>query len=232
MENNQNLSVKSWAEEDRPREKLMLRGRQALTDAELLAIIIGSGNNKETAVQLSQRILLSVAGNLQSLGRLTVENLREFRGVGEAKAISIIAAMELARRRAAYQGEQRTAIRSSNDAYEYMISHFLDLPHEEFWCLFMNRRNEVISKFQLSKGSINGTVADIRIVFKKAVELLSSSVFLFHNHPSGSLNPSEADKQLTHKFIEAGALLDVVVLDHLIMTDNGYFSFADHGIMR
>jgi DNA repair protein RadC len=231
MEDNPNLSIKCWAEEDRPREKLMLRGRKSLTDAELIAILIGSGNSNETAVQLSQKILLSVDGSLQALGKLTVENLMQFKGIGEAKAITIIAALELARRRTSDNSNAKPIIRSSTQAYQYIISDMLDLQHEEFWCIYLNRRNEVITKFQLSKGSVQGTVADVRIVFKKAVELLASSVFIFHNHPSGALYASEEDKKLTSKFIQAGALLDIMVIDHLIITDAGFYSFADHGMM-
>jgi len=226
------LSIKDWAEEDRPREKLLLRGRQSLTDAELIAILIGSGNNKETAVQLSQRILKSVEGNLDALGKITIETLiKNFKGIGEAKAISIIAALELGRRRTTSNTEIKPIIKSSKMAYDFIIGDMLDLQHEEFWCVFLNRRNEVIKKFHLSKGSISGTVADTRIAFKAAIESLASSIFLFHNHPSGSLQPSDADIKLTKKFIEAGNFLDIAIIDHIIVTDKAYYSFADNGMM-
>lgn len=231
MENQPNLSIKSWAEEDRPREKLLLRGRQSLTDAELIAILLGSGNSRETAVQLAQRLLLSIDSKLSVLSKMSVENLKQFKGVGDAKAITIVAAMELGRRRMRESSADPILIRRSEDAYNYIRADMLDLQHEEFWCVFLNRRNEVISKFQLSKGSISGTVADVRIVFKRAVELLASALFIMHNHPSGSLAPSEADKSLTRKFIHAGEVLDIAVIDHLIVTDHGYYSFADHGMM-
>ena len=231
MEDAEKLTIKEWAEEDRPREKLVLRGRQALTDAELIAILIGSGNSKESAVQLSQRILLSVNGNLDALGKLTIDNLTQFKGIGEAKAISIIAALEIGRRRLSSVVVEKPKIQSSKNAYDFIIGDMLDLQHEEFWCVFLNRRNEVIKKFQLSKGSISGTLADVRLVFKSAIECLSSSMFLFHNHPSGNLQASEADKQLTKRFVEAGKLLEIQVIDHIIVTDKSYFSFADNGLL-
>ena len=231
MEQNTKLSIKEWAEEDRPREKLILRGRQSLTDAELIAILIGSGNNEETAVQLSQKILRSVDNNLEALGKLTIENLTTFKGIGEAKAISIIAALEIGRRRINTATEQKPIIRTSKLAYEYILGNMLDLEHEEFWCVFMNRRNEVIKKYQVSKGSISGTIADVRIVFKVAMECLASSIFLFHNHPSGSLVASDADISLTRKFIEAAKILDLNIADHIIVTNKGYYSFADNCMM-
>jgi DNA repair protein RadC len=232
MEDFEKLSIKQWAEEDRPREKLLLRGRNSLTDAELIAILIGSGNSKESAVQLSQRILLSVNGNLDSLGKLNIDNLTQFKGIGQAKAISIIAALEIGRRRLSTTAIEKPRIQSSKMAYEFIIGDMMDLQHEEFWCIFLNRRNEVIKKFQLSKGGISGTLADIRLVFKAAIECLASSMFLFHNHPSGNLQPSEPDKKLTSKFIEVGKLLDIQVIDHIIVTDKAYFSFADNGLVN
>lgn len=232
MEEIEKLTIKNWAEQDRPREKLLTKGRHSLTDAELIAILIGSGNSKETAVELSQRILKSVDGNIDALGKLTIEHLiKNFKGIGEAKAISIIAALELGRRRTTTHIEQKPIIKSSKMAYDFIIGDMLDLQHEEFWCVFLNRRNEVIKKFHLSKGSVSGTVADTRIAFKAAIESLASSIFLFHNHPSGALQPSEADIRLTKKFIEAGHFLDITIIDHIIVTDKAYFSFADNGLM-
>lgn len=227
----ENFNIKSWAEEDRPREKLILKGRNALSDAELIAILIGSGSRKETAVQLSKKILSSINNDLNKLGKLTISDLTKFNGIGEAKAISIIAALELGRRRKDAESEKKEIIKSSNDAYTIMLNVLSDLPHEEFWVVYLNRKNEVLKKENISKGGINGTVADVKIIFKHAIEQLASSIVLFHNHPSGSLTPSNEDIKLTKKIKETGVLMDTAVIDHIIIGEKKYYSFADEGIL-
>ncbi|GAB3506539.1 DNA repair protein RadC [Spirosoma knui] len=224
-------TIQSWAEEDRPREKLMLKGKAALSEAELIAILINSGTIDLTAVDVAKIILKSVGNNLNELARLSIKDLSKFRGIGEAKAISIVAALELGRRRKEQDRPQRAKITCSRDAYNEMIPHLLDKPHEEFWILLMNRANEVLRPVQISAGGVSGTVADPKIIFKQAIEHLASSMILLHNHPSGNLTPSQADKDLTRKLKDAGRLLDIPVLDHLIFTDKAYLSFADEGIL-
>jgi len=225
------ITIKAWAEEDRPREKLLLQGRRALSDAELIAILIGSGSRNETAVELSKRILHSLGNDLDKLGRLSVKDLSKFKGIGEAKAISIIAALELGRRRRESEKEEVLKVSSSKDTFELMRPHFEDLDHEEFWVILMSRSNRVIGKHFISKGGLAGTIADPKIIFKTALENQASSIILTHNHPSGNLKPSQADIGLTHKLCTAGNMLDITVLDHVIMTNSGYFSFADEGLM-
>lgn len=224
-------TIQSWAEEDRPREKLMLKGKAALSEAELIAILINSGTVDLTAVDVAKIILKSVNNNLNDLARLSIKDLSKFRGIGEAKAISIVAALELGRRRKEQDRPQRARVTCSRDAYNEMIPHLIDKPHEEFWILLMNRANEILRPVQISSGGISGTVADPKIIFKQAIEYLASSIILFHNHPSGNLMPSQADKDLTRKLKDAGRILDIPVLDHLIFTDKAYFSFADEGIL-
>jgi DNA repair protein RadC len=226
-----NLNIKSWAEADRPREKLSLKGRNSLSDAELIAILIGSGNKNETAVQLSKRILASINNDLNELGKLSIAELIKFKGVGEAKAISIIAAMEIGRRRKEATVDEKPKIQSSHHAFDVIKDVLSDLQHEEFWVVYLNRRNQVIDKSIISKGGIAGTVADTKIIFKKAIELLASSIILYHNHPSGNLKPSSADIQITKKLKETGNIMDVNVVDHLIIGEKDYFSFADNGIL-
>lgn len=226
-----NFNIKSWAEEDRPREKLILKGRNNLSDAELIAILIGSGNKKETAVQLSKKILSSINNDLNKLGKLTINDLMQFTGIGQAKAISIVAALELGRRRKDSQVEKRTIIRSSKDVFEVTEAIFSDLPHEEFWVIYLNRKNEILKKQNISKGGIDGTIADNKIIFKYAIELLASALILCHNHPSGNLTPSNADIKLTEKLKETGMIMDIPVLDHLIIGEKSYFSFADEGML-
>jgi len=225
------LNIKSWAEEDRPREKLILKGRNSLSDAELIAILIGSGNKKETAVELSKRILSTINNDLNYLGKLSLNDLIKFSGIGEAKAISIIAALELGRRRKESDSENKSIISSSGDAYNQILGVLSDLSHEEFWVIYLNRKNEVIKKENISKGGISGTVADAKIIFKHAIELLASGIILCHNHPSGSLKPSKADLNLTEKLKEIGTLMETPVLDHLIVGEKKYFSFADEGLI-
>ena len=226
----QNFSIKNWAEDDKPREKLMLKGKSALSDAELVAILIGSGSRNESAVSLSKRILASVDHNLNALGKLSLKQLMEFKGIGEAKAISIAAALELGRRRRAEEIVQFQKITSSKAVFDIMQPIIGELPHEEFWVLYLNNSNKVIHKSQLSKGGITGTVVDVRLIFKTALEHNATSVILSHNHPSGKLQASDADTAITKKLKLAGEQLDVKVLDHIIITENGYLSFQDEGI--
>jgi DNA repair protein RadC len=209
----------------------MLKGKTALSDAELIAILIGSGNRNESAVDLSKRILASVDANLNALGKLTLQQLMNFKGIGEAKAISILAAMELGRRRRAEEAVELKKITSSKATFELMQPIIGELPHEEFWVLYLNNSNKVLSKSQQGKGGITGTLVDVRLVFKTAFELGATALILCHNHPSGNLKPSEADKKLTQKLKIAGENLDIQVLDHIIITENGYFSFADEDIL-
>jgi len=225
-----NFPITNWSEDDKPREKLMLKGKSALSDAELIAILIGSGSRNESAVDLSKRILASVAHNLNSLGKLSMAQLMEFKGIGEAKAISIIAAMELGRRRRGEEAVELTKVTSSKTVFEIMQPIIGELPHEEFWILYLNNSNKVIFKAQISVGGITGTIVDVRLVFKMALEKGATALILCHNHPSGTLIPSDADKQITKKLKLAGESLDVKVLDHLIVTETKYFSFVDEGI--
>lgn len=227
----ENLPITAWAEDDRPREKLMSKGRHVLSDAELVAILIASGNTEETAVELSKRILNSVDNNLNELGKLTINDLTKFRGIGEAKAISIIAALELGRRRKETESTKREKITTSTGVYELFRPLLLDLPHEEFWVILLNRSSSIIKKEMISRGGVSGTVVDSKIIFKSAVENLASSVILCHNHPSGNTKPSEQDIQITKKLKEAGKLLEIPVLDHVIISETGYYSFADEGMM-
>ncbi len=222
--------IKQWAEDDKPREKLMLKGKQVLSDAELLAILIGSGSRNESAVDLSKRIIASVS-NLKALGRLTLQQLMKFKGIGEAKAITILAAMELGRRRGSEEEVELKKITSSKSAFDIMHPIIGELIHEEFWILYLNNSNKVIYKSQLSKGGITGTVVDSRIVFKIAFEQNAVNIILCHNHPSGILQASEADIHVTKKIKEAGKILEINVLDHLIITNSSYLSFADEGIL-
>ena len=226
-----NFPITNWAEDDKPREKLMLKGKVALSDGELIAILIGSGSRNESAVELSKRILASVDNNLNALGKLSIQQLMTFKGIGEAKAISIIAAMELGRRRRTEEAVELKKITSSRSIFELMQPIIGELSHEEFWIIYLNNSNKVISKSQLSKGGITGTVVDTRLVFKSAIENGAVAVILVHNHPSGTLVASEADKQITRKIKLAGESLDIKVLDHLIVTETNYFSFADEVIL-
>lgn len=227
--NSNHFAIKDWSEDDKPREKLMLKGKQALSDAELLAILIGSGSRNESAVALSRRILASL-DSLNSLGKMSINYLMNFKGIGQAKAITIIAALELGRRRRAEEKVELTKITSSKVAFEIMQPIIGELAHEEFWVLFLNNSNNVISKTQLSKGGITGTIVDMRLIFKLAFENRATGLILCHNHPSGSTMPSKADKDITQKIKLAGESLDVKVLDHIIITETKYYSFVDEGI--
>ncbi len=224
------LSIKEWAEDDRPREKVLQKGVSALSNAELLAILISSGNNEESAIQLSQRILNSVNNNLYGLGRLSLKDLvTNFKGIGVAKGVTILAALELGKRRAATDPLVRDVVRSSKDVYDALYPILSDLPHEELWALFLNRSNRVIDKQKLSQGGISETTFDMKILLKFAVNALASGIVLCHNHPSGNLRPSQADDQLTRRVSQAVKLLDIQLFDHLIIAENRYYSYSDEG---
>jgi DNA repair protein RadC len=225
------LNIKDWAEEDRPREKLLKNGSRALTDAELIAILIGSGNTEETAVELAKRILSTSGNNLNELGRKSIEYLQTFKGIGEAKAITIVAALELGKRRKEADVFNKKSIKVSNDAFEYFLPMLDSLNHEEFWVLLLDRGNKIQDSFRISQGGISGTVIDVRTILKPALEKQSSNIILCHNHPSGTLQPSQADRQITAKIKDAAKLMDISVLDHIIIGQNKYFSFADEGIL-
>ena len=231
LEKTTSFSIKNWSQDDQPREKLLYKGKAALSDAELVAILIGSGNKTESAVELSKRILASVDNNLSELGKLSIKQLMEFKGIGEAKAITIAAALELGRRRRGEEALEKKKITSSKSVFELMQPIIGELQHEEFWIIYLNNSNKVILKNQLSKGGITGTLVDVRLVLKNALEVGATGLILAHNHPSGTLKPSEADKQITNKLKIASESLDIKVLDHLIITENAYFSFADNGIL-
>lgn len=222
-------AIPAWAEEDRPREKMLLKGKHALSDAELLAILIGSGTIGESAVTLAQRILGSVENNLHELGKRTLKDLQRFKGVGEAKAISIAAALELGRRRQLSDLRERPRITGSRDAFNVIAPMLTDLHHEEFWLLLLNKANEVFARERLSTGGMSGTVVDVKLAFKAALDSRAAAVIAIHNHPSGNLQPSQADVELTRKLRQAGILLDLPLLDHLIVSERGYYSFADEG---
>ena len=231
QEKSTSFSIKNWSQADQPREKLLYKGKAALSDAELVAILIGSGNRNESAVDLCKRILASVDNNLSDLGKLSIKQLMEFKGIGEAKAISIAAALELGRRRRGEEALEKKKITSSKSVFELMQPLIGELQHEEFWIIYVNNSNKVIQKNQLSKGGITGTLVDVRLVLKNALEVGATGLILAHNHPSGTLKPSEADKQITNKLKVAAESLDIKVLDHLIITEKAYYSFADEGIL-
>jgi DNA repair protein RadC len=226
MENR--ISIKQWAEDDRPREKMLLKGKQSLSNAELLAILIGSGNRKQSAVELAQSILNFTDNKLSRLGKLSINDLKKFNGIGTAKAVTIAAALELGRRRKEENTEEKTAITSSRQAYEAVQPFLSDLPHEEFYVVYLNHKNEIITVKNISKGGISATVVDVRLILKNAVELLATRMILAHNHPSGNPVPSNNDYQITRKIKEASGLIDIQLLDHIIVGENTYYSFADH----
>ncbi|WP_029904742.1 DNA repair protein RadC [Prevotella sp. 10(H)] len=232
MENKIKLNIKDWAEEDRPREKMLLKGVGALSDAELLGILIGSGNKNETAVELAQRILHSVSNNLNILGKQEIKDLvRNFNGIGEAKAITIAAAMELGKRRKLSEVMVQPQITSSESVYQIFHPILADLKHEEVWVLLLNRANKVLKKIQVSKGGVTGTVVDIRMIMKEAIDSLASAMILCHNHPSGNSNPSGDDDNITRRLKDAGMIMDILLLDHIIVCDHSYYSYMDNGKM-
>lgn len=243
--------ITTWAEDDRPREKLLLKGKSVLSDAELLAILIGSGNRSESAVDLCRRILESSQNSLPELARQSVSDLQKFKGIGEAKAIAIVAALELGQRRRMAEVVRQSRITCSKDVFELMQPRIGELTHEEFWVILLNNANNVrevianqslnnLERFinykmnsteNISKGGVTGTVVDLRILFKLALEKNATAVILVHNHPSGKLQPSEADISITKKIKEAGKIMDISILDHFIITEYDYYSFADNGLL-
>lgn len=225
------MSIKFLAEDDRPREKFLLKGKNSLSDAELLAMIMGSGSREESAVELARRILKSVDNNWHNLSKLQVSDLMKFKGVGEAKAISIATALEIGRRRAAQEVPEKMQICGSNDCYKVLSPLLADLQTEEFWAIFLNQSNKVITTQKLTSGGISQSVVDVRILFKNALDLFATAIVVAHNHPSGSLKPSAEDQKITKQIFEAGKLLNINLLDHLIITQNSYFSFADENLL-
>lgn len=224
------MKIKEWAEEDRPREKMLLKGIASLSDAELLAILIGSGNSDETAVQLSQRILCSVDNNLNALGKLSVKELKaKFKGIGEVKAIIINAALELGKRRGSCEPLQRPVIRTSNDAYRLFHPLLCDLPHEELWIALTNRSSRIIEKVKISQGGTSETSADLRLILKAAINALAAGIIICHNHPSGNCSPSQQDDLLTQRLQSSARLIEISVLDHIVLGDGNYYSYADAG---
>ena len=219
------------AVEDRPREKLLEKGKESLTNSELLAILIGSGTKNVSAIQVAQNVLALSNNNLKSLGRLNIAELVKIPGIGNTKAITIIAAIELGRRRQLCDAQKLNQIKSSQDAYQYLHPILGDLNHEEFWALYLNRNNRIVASERISKGGVTGTVADVKIIFKRGLELLSSSIIVAHNHPSGNLKPSQADINVTKKIEKSSAFLEIKLLDHLIITEAGYYSFSDEGLI-
>ncbi|MDR1745777.1 MAG: DNA repair protein RadC [Tannerella sp.] len=230
MEQAGKLRIKDWAVEDRPREKMLLKGVSSLSDAELLAILIRSGNKDETAIELAQQILAAIANNLNELGKYSVKDLMEYNGIGEAKAITILAALELGRRRGAAEPLQRAEVKCSRDAYQLFSPLLCDLSHEELWAAFLNRRNKVMSKTQISRGGMSETTADVKMIIKPAIEARTcSSIVVGHNHPSGTCHPSQQDDHLTLRLKEAATLMGITLLDHIIICENTYYSYADEG---
>jgi len=225
------LSIKQWAVEDRPREKMLKHGFAALSNAELMAILIGSGNRQESAVELSRRILADFKNDLDQMGKASVDKLKTYKGMGEAKTINVLAALELGKRRQLTESDIRPKVNTSEDAFSIMAIDLVELQHEEFWVLYLDRANNLIGKARVSQGGISGTVIDVRIIMKQAIEKLASSIVLLHNHPSGNLNPSQADIDITKKAADAAKLLDMNVIDHLIIADRKFMSFADEGML-
>ncbi|MDM1555343.1 DNA repair protein RadC [Chryseobacterium indologenes] len=225
------MALKFLAEDDRPREKFLQKGKNSLSDSELLAIIMGSGNREESVLELARKILASVNNNWHQLSLLSVKDLMKFKGIGEAKAISIIAALEIGKRRAVQEIPERSVIGNSHDAYSILKNQLSDLRTEEFWAIFLNNSNKVIYTSQLTQGGISQSIVDVRVLFKTALEHFSTGVIIAHNHPSGSLKPSREDLTITQKIKEAGTVLSIQLLDHIIITQNSYFSFSDAGLL-
>ncbi len=226
-----NIPIRLWAEDDRPREKLQMKGKRALSNAELIAILIGTGTKEHTAVELSKRILKAAGGKLKELSRLSVADLMKNKGIGEAKAVSLIAALELANRSGSEQGLARKKVSSSRDVYAFFKPLLQDSSYEEFWIMLLNRGNKIINSICISQGGLSGTVADPKKIFKTGLEQYAASLILCHNHPSGNIKPSESDIRLTQKLKKAGSFLDLPVIDHIILGDDSYFSFADEGLL-
>lgn len=226
-----NLTIKAWAEDDRPREKMLLKGKLALTDAELIAILIGSGTRSKSAVQLAQEILHSCKNNLQEFGKWTVNDLQQFNGIGQAKAVTLLAAIELGRRRKATEGIAKKKITSAQQVFEHLSPYFMDLQHEEFYIILLSRANTILGTKRISVGGMTGTIADGKIIFKEALAINACGIILAHNHPSGQLTASEQDKKLTSELIKFGKMIDLQIIDHLIFANNQFFSFAENGLM-
>lgn len=225
------MSIKFLAEDDRPREKFLLKGKNALSDAELLAIIMGSGNREDSAVELGRKILHSVSNNWHNLSLMQISDLMKFKGIGEAKAISIATALEIGRRRASQEVPEKVQVSSSRESYKVLLPFLSDLHTEEFWAIYLNQNNRVLGKSKLSSGGINQSVVDVRILFKTALEHFSTGIIIAHNHPSGNLKPSSEDLKITKQITEAGKILNIQLLDHLIIAQNSYLSFADEGLL-
>jgi len=225
------MSIKSLAEDDRPREKFLLKGKASVSDSELLAIIMGSGNREESAVELARRILNSVENNWHRLSQLSIKDLMKFKGIGEAKAISIATALEIGNRKSQQEVLERQQISSSKDVFEVLQPHLSDLSTEEFWAIFLNHQNKILYKTCLFRGGIANSVADVRVIFKTALEHFSTRIIVAHNHPAGSLKPSQEDISITNKINEAGNLLDIELLDHIIIAQNKFYSFKEEGIL-
>ncbi|WP_209330504.1 RadC family protein [Lunatimonas salinarum] len=231
MDHFSSIPISHLAEEDRPREKLLLKGKSSLTDAELIAILIGSGTKSMSAVDLSKNILRSVENDLSTLAKLSVKDLQRFKGIGEAKAIAIVSAMELGRRRKSHDPQKKVKVQSSADIYQLMKPELMDETVEYFYAVLLNRQNMVIKKQLVSKGGSSATVADPKVIFKHAMDHFANALILVHNHPSGQLKPSEQDVRLTRRLVDAGKSLELPVIDHVIFTDVGYFSFSDEGLI-
>lgn len=226
---NQNFTIKAWAEDDRPREKLLLKGRRSLSDAELIAILIGSGSRSKSAVELAQELLDNAQNSLQEFSKKTFADLCKFKGIGEAKAISILAAMELGRRRKEAEPLKRIRANSSKVIYDYLKPIFEDLIVEEFHIILLNHALDIIKTVPISVGGTTGTVADGKVIFKNALEAGANNIVLCHNHPSGTRKPSQMDLNLTKNLVNFGNMIGLSIIDHIIYTDNGYFSFSDEG---
>jgi len=231
MANYEKLSIKKWAVEDRPREKMMKHGFSSLSNAELLAILIGSGNRNESAVELSRRILADFKNELDQLSQCSVDQLMVCNGMGEAKSINVLAALEIGKRQQFSAKREKYKITSSEDVFNFIAVDLMELSYEEFWVIFLDRANQVLDKVKISQGGLSGTVIDTRIILKKAIEKLASSLILIHNHPSGNLSPSDADRKITDKIAEGAKLVDMKVLDHVIIANRKYMSFADEGLL-
>ena len=227
----QHLPIHQWSDDEQPREKLFHQGRHALSNTELLAILIGSGTKGKSAIDLARELMEKVENNLYDLGKMRIDQINQVNGFGLAKSAQVVAALEIGRRRSLEKPPKKTAITSSLNAFDLLKPVLLDLNHEEFWILMLNRANKVIDRTCISKGGISGTTADAKIIFEFALRAHASSIILSHNHPSGNCKPSRADIELTKKLVEGGKLIDVVVLDHLILTNDSYYSFADEGIL-
>lgn len=225
------FGIKSWSEEDRPREKMLMKGYQALSNAELVAILLGSGSRDESAVSVAKKLLSDAGNNLNILGKYSISRITKHKGIGKAKAVSICAALELGRRRKLSEISQKTKITVSREVYDYVYNEFADLDHERFFLILLDRANQVLSKKEVSKGGVAGTIVDPKVIFKLALEELASSIILCHNHPSGNRKPSQSDIDLTKKLKKGGELLDIRILDHLIFAHHEYYSFADEGMM-